>query len=110
MYISNLTIESHLSVSAGMFAWTVVRTDGSAVRTPQSVFVPRLGVLLRSGAAAGPWVGRGAVERWPAGLGLFYLGTLYWDGLERGEELVAVGLEAVEGFWVSDFGVQGEHY
>lgn len=93
-----------------MLGWTVVRTDGSAVQTPQSVFAPRLGVLLRSGAAAGPWVGREAVERWPADSGLFCLGTSCLGGLERGEELVAVGLEVDEGFWVSDFGVQGEHY
>ncbi len=88
-------------VSAGMFEWTAARTGG----TPQSVFSPRRGV-----SAAGLWVGRGAAERWPAGSGLFCSGTSGWVGLEGGEEPVAAGLEAGEGFWASDFGVQGEHY
>ncbi len=95
----------HLSVSAGMFEWTAARTGGSAVRTPQSLFSPR-----REVSAAGLWVGRGAAERWPAGSGLFCSGTSGWVVLEDGEEPVAAGLEAGEGFRASDFGVQGEHY
>ncbi len=97
--------DRHLSVSAGMFEWTAARTGGSAVRTPQSLFSPR-----REVSVAGLWVGRGAAERWPAGSGLFCLGTSGWVVLEDGEEPVAAGLEAGEGFRASDFGVQGEHY
>lgn len=100
----------HLSVSAGIFEWTAARTDGSAERTPQSLFAPRRGVLLRSVQAAGPWVGRGTAERLSAGPGLFCWGTSCWVGLECGEESVVAGLELDEGFHASDFGVQGEHY